>query len=72
MPLPAQEWVAGARPIVTWKANLTVTPGPLHGCIDEISPAGLIRGWAWDAANPLLPVLLEIIAGNQMVGSKRC
>jgi hypothetical protein len=50
-------------------ASFRITPGALHGCIDEISPSGLIRGWAWDEANPDMPVLLEIIAGRHMIGT---
>jgi hypothetical protein len=59
---PALETVL--RPLI---AQLRVRPGLLHGCIDEIS-TGLIRGWAWDEANPHLPVLLEILAGGRVIG----
>ncbi len=55
-------------PVVAQAAAL-VQPGALHGWIDRISPDGLIEGWAWDAANPELPVLLEIWAGAEKLGT---
>jgi len=49
---PALE--AALRPLLPAHA-----PGPLRGCIDQITTQG-IEGWAQDTANPHLPILLEI------------
>jgi hypothetical protein len=64
-PLEGPGLDAVLRPLL---ARLPVRPGRLHGCVDEVSP-GMIRGWAWDEANPHLPVLLEIAAGNRVMGT---
>jgi hypothetical protein len=64
-PLEGPGLDAALRPLL---ARLPVRPGPLRGCIDEVSP-GVIRGWAWDEANPHLPVLLEIAAGEKVIGT---
>jgi hypothetical protein len=55
-------------PLVARAAALTA-PGPLRGCVDEVTPDGFIRGWAWDAANPELPVLLEIVVAGRRLGT---
>jgi hypothetical protein len=41
--------------------------GRLHGYIDDIGGA-TIRGWAWDEANPHLPVQLEILLHDRIIG----
>jgi len=56
------------RPIVA-RATAAIIPGKLFGYVDEISTAGYIRGWAWDIANPELPVLLEIFVRGQLIGT---
>jgi hypothetical protein len=43
--------------------------GQLRGVLDEVSPDGLIRGWAQDMANPELPVLLAIALGTRLLGT---
>ncbi|WP_297492473.1 Hint domain-containing protein [Acidocella sp.] len=65
-PLEGPGLEAVLRPLL---AGIATRPGALDGCIDEVSSAGLIRGWAWDAANPHFPVLLEMIAGNLLIGT---
>ncbi len=45
-------------------ARAEATPGALHGYIERLGP-DCIEGWAWDAANPDLPVALEIFAGAE-------
>lgn len=47
--------------------GLGVTPGPLRGYIESISADG-VSGWAWDEANPDLPVCLEIRAAGKLLG----
>jgi hypothetical protein len=56
------------RPIAA-RATAAILPGNLFGYIDEITAAGTIRGWAWDQNNPELPVLLEIVASNRVIGT---
>jgi len=56
------------RPIVARAAAAAAT-GKLCGHVDEITTAGLIRGWAWDQRNPELPVLLEIFVHGRMIGT---
>jgi hypothetical protein len=59
---------AALRPVVAHALNLT-TPGPLRGWIDGIAEGRQIRGWAQDKGNAQLPVLLEIVQGEKVVGS---
>lgn len=56
------------RPLVASAAALT-NAGPLQGFVETIAPSGVIEGWAQDAANPLLPVLLDIYMGKTLLGS---
>jgi hypothetical protein len=58
---------AALRPVVR-RAAARVTPGPLRGYIDIVT-AGRIEGWAQDQNNPELPVLLEVLAGNRVIGT---
>jgi hypothetical protein len=51
------------------RAEAFSAPGRLLGCIDRISPAGLVEGWAWDAENPELPVRLECLVDGMVVGT---
>jgi hypothetical protein len=51
------------------RAQALSVPGRLEGCIDRISPAGLVEGWAWDAENPELPVRLEYLVDGVVAGS---
>jgi hypothetical protein len=65
-PLTGPGLEAALRPLL---AKLPLTPGKLHGCIDEMSPSGIIRGWAWDEANPHRPVALEILNQHRLLGA---
>ena len=47
----------------------STNPGPMHGHIDLIAAAGRIEGWARDKSNPDHPVLLEIVIGNEVLGT---
>jgi hypothetical protein len=73
---PAQQTLCAPRPLAgpALAAALTplvqraaAKPGRLHGYIDNIANA-TIRGWAWDESNPHLPVQLEILLRNQLIG----
>jgi hypothetical protein len=44
-------------------------PGPLHGFIDRVAAPWTIAGWAHDADHPELPVLLELVVQNRMIGT---
>lgn len=48
-------------------ARVAAEPGRLRGYIEIMAP-GLIEGWAFDEANPDLPVLLDIFAGETQLG----
>jgi hypothetical protein len=56
---------AALAPVV---ARAAVTPGPLEGWIDAARD-WKIGGWARDLANPALPVMLEILLGNTVIGT---
>jgi hypothetical protein len=58
---------AALRPIVR-RATACTAPGRLRGYIDIIS-ARRIEGWAQDQNNPELPVLLEVLADNRVIGT---
>ncbi len=64
----AGEALAAALLPVTARAAASVAQGTLQGWVDEVSRRGLVRGWAQDTANPELPVLLEIMAGDRWLG----
>jgi hypothetical protein len=49
-------------------AHLNITPGPLWGYVEQIGPEEII-GWAWDAGNPDVPVLMEIWADDEKLGN---
>ncbi len=59
---------AALRPVVTRAASL-VNPGSLRGYVEILADDGTVEGWAQDAANPELPVQLDICADGVVVGS---
>jgi Ca2+-binding RTX toxin-like protein len=59
---------AALRPVVTRTAAM-VKQGPLQGYIDRIEAPWTIEGWAQDTDNPELPVVLEILLDEQMIGT---
>jgi len=63
-PLAGPALAAVLSPLVQ---RAVAPPGRLHGYIDDIDGA-TIRGWAWDESNPHLPVQLEILLQNQIIG----
>ena len=54
------------RPVVA-RAVSSVMSGALCGWVDQITPDGIISGWAQDERNPELPVLLEIFLGEKII-----
>lgn len=59
---------AALRHVVA-RASSAITPGPLRGYVDRIEDQWKIGGWAQDEAHPELPVLLEVLLGNQLLGT---
>jgi hypothetical protein len=55
-------------PIIDRAAH-NLQPGPLIGAIDRISPTGEIDGWAFDTYHPDMPVKLECLIGNTVIGT---
>lgn len=55
------------RPVVE-RALMQVTPGPVRGYLDRIG-SWKIDGWALDSAHPELPVLLEVLLGDRLLGT---
>jgi hypothetical protein len=56
------------RPLVV-RASAGLKPGRLQGSIDRIAGAWKIEGWAQDPAHPELPVLLEVLLEDQVIGT---
>jgi hypothetical protein len=56
------------RPVVA-RALAGVKPGTLHGAIDRIAFPWKITGWANDKANPELPVMLEVMLDDAVIGT---
>jgi hypothetical protein len=56
---------AALRPIVA-RASVSMTPGRLQGYIDHVGPQD-IEGWAFDAENPDLPVMVEILVDARVI-----
>ncbi|TDH58904.1 hypothetical protein E2C06_30090 [Dankookia rubra] len=56
------------RPVVARAAAGLVT-GPLKGSIDRIRGEWKIEGWAQDPSHPELPVLLEVLLEDRVIGS---
>jgi len=51
------------------RAAAAVTPGRLEGYVERVENAWQVIGWALDLENPALPVLLEVCAEGQVLGS---
>ena len=56
------------RPVVA-RASSALKPGPLRGYIDRIEAPWAIIGWATDTDHPELPVLLEVLLEDQVIGT---
>jgi len=50
------------------RAGITVATGPLQGWLDT-AEAGLVRGWARDAANSDMPGPVEVVVDGVVLGS---
>jgi hypothetical protein len=66
-PLRGPALAAALAPVVA-RAAAGVAPGALRGCIDLMGADGVVEGWAQDIANPYLPVLLEVLQGERVLG----
>jgi len=60
--------VAALRDVVA-QLSRAIMPGPLHGCIDHVEAPNKIMGWAQDQNHPDLPVLLEVLLADQVIGT---
>jgi hypothetical protein len=56
---------AALRPLVA-RASAGLVPGHLHGSIDRVSGRE-IDGWAFDAAHPFMPVLVEVVLAGEVI-----
>jgi hypothetical protein len=56
------------RPVVA-RAAAGLAPGPLKGSIDRILGDWKIEGWAQTPDHPELPVLLEVLLADRVIGS---
>jgi Hint domain len=56
------------RPVVE-RASRDVAPGPLSGYLDCVQGEWKLHGWAHDSKHAELPVLLEILLENRVIGS---
>jgi hypothetical protein len=54
---------------VVARASAGVTCGRLRGSIDRVAGPWKIEGWAQDPDYPELPVLLEILLEDQVIGT---
>jgi hypothetical protein len=59
---------AALRDVVV-QLSRAIIPGPLHGCIDHIEAPRKVMGWAQDQNHPELPVLLEVLLADQVIGT---
>jgi hypothetical protein len=59
---------AALRPVVA-HTSASLSPGPLRGFIDHIEAPRLIEGWAQDIDHPELPVLLEAVLDDRVIGT---
>ena len=55
------------RPLIA-RAGRHAPAGPLRGYIDPVIDGRTVPGWAFDAAHPALPVLLEVLLGETLLG----
>jgi len=56
------------RPLVV-HASLEIPPGRMEGFIDLVPTPWKVEGWAIDIDNPYLPVLLEVLVEDEIIGS---
>jgi len=58
---------AALRPVMALAAA-AAAPGVLEGYLDVVEDFA-VQGWARDVANPMLPVLLEVWLGDELLGT---
>jgi hypothetical protein len=51
------------------RATAGLAPGKLRGNVDAIREEWKLDGWAQDMEHPELPVLLEILLGDDVIGT---
>jgi len=56
------------HPVVARAAG-AAKPGPLRGFIDRIAPPWHVAGWAHDTGHRDLPVLLEVVLEDRVIGT---
>ncbi len=59
---------AALRPVVA-RAAAGVSPGRLEGYVERIENGWKVTGWARDTEHTALPVLLEVCAGDEVLGT---
>jgi hypothetical protein len=67
-PARGEKLAAAIAPVIA-RAASRVTPGRLRGVFEPVAAVGGVSGWARDEAFPELPVLLEILAEDQLIGT---
>ena len=58
---------AALAPVVA-RASVGILPSALHGYVERVDDDGTIAGWATDQAHCYLPVMLEVVVGDEVVG----
>jgi hypothetical protein len=56
------------KPIVE-RAGAGIAAGPLRGFIDRVDGLWKLDGWAQDSDHPQLPVLLEVLLADKVIGT---
>jgi autotransporter passenger strand-loop-strand repeat protein len=59
---------AALQPIVE-RAGAGIASGPLRGFVDRVDGSWKFDGWAQDADHPELPVLLEVLLADKVIGT---
>ena len=66
-PLDGPELSAALQPVVA-RAMAGRVHGRVCGYLETVDPAGVIRGWAYDDSHPDMPVLLDIVLDDAVIG----
>ena len=66
-PLRGPALGAALRPVVQ-RASARLSKGPLHGFIDMVGE-WKVEGWAQDRSHPKLPILLEVLVQDKVIGT---
>jgi hypothetical protein len=63
------EALATAISPVVARAAAGVVPGRLRGALEKIEAGQIVSGWALDESHPELPLLLEVLVEEQVIGT---